>query len=378
MKSIIAPGLRDHPVLACLWLAFWAISITLVAALVVQSVADHSESGTRNPVRVGAITHEDVVSGFADASPTSAAAGQTSWWTVVVRSDSFDRESLDLTLRATPVGDGIENAVDAWNHPDRDILIMAALAQFLNPPDDGVSNEYSATIPASGTRQPPLLLGVRPTSGFGPAASNSAFSYPFDSYGYSVRIAIGNRPSTTEDVAFSPQPALPCFAAGGLDMDFRVCRYTMTVEIDGFTLRMQPDSFWDTTDGATDPLDGFVERLVQSGARGQIGIHVVAARSAPERIYVVLVLFTLLGTMVAVWRVLHAVRILARPPTGEIMVWVAALTFAILAVRASLPVQLGVGLDYIFVPLLMFVVLATIEIGAYWTTRSDFDGGAAR
>jgi hypothetical protein len=106
-----------------------------------------------------------------------------------------------------------------------------------------------------------------------------------------------------------------------------------------------------------------------------MGVHILVKRLIWGRAYILLVLLTLMATIFSVGRVLYAIRRLARPPTGQILVWVAALTFAVIAVRNSLPVPLGVGVDYLFMPLLLFTALATVELSFYWTTRHDYGDG---
>lgn len=56
----------------------------------------------------------------------------------------------------------------------------------------------------------------------------------------------------------------------------------------------------------------------------------------------------------------------------------AARTFAVFALRNSLPVPVGVGVGYQFVPLLPFTALATVELSLYRTTRHNYGYGQMR
>jgi hypothetical protein len=365
------PRFADNRLLAGLWSIYWSLVVLLLALVAYQLVAASLSSSS--PVKVGRITHEDIVAEVRALEPTPIYG--TGWWNLVVRPEELDPDSLELTFTARPAGVGIENQLDALITRERDVLIYVAVARIASQGRDAASSEYAWTYGASDLAQPPIRLTVRPIQGtavgFGPSARNSLFAYPFDTWGYAARFSLGTRAAGADEQTFAVQSVLPCFQDGGRVLRVEACEYVRTTELEGFRLTIQPDSFASTSDA--DARLGFASRMVENGTRGQVGVHILLERSVAERAYVVLVLLALATTIISVWRVLFAVRNRYRPPTGEILVWVAALTFAIIAVRNNLPIPLGVGVDYLFVPMLLFSALATVELATYWTVRPDYD-----
>lgn len=64
-----------------------------------------------------------------------------------------------------------------------------------------------------------------------------------------------------------------------------------------------------------------------------------------------------------------------RPPSAQILAWVAALSFATLAVREVLPDSPppGIALDYLlFFPTLVVSAISTVLIGLSWSSRNDY------
>ena len=365
------PRFADHRLLAGLWSIYWSLVVLLLALAAYQSVA--ASLASSSPVQVGRITHEEIVEEFRALQPVTIYG--TEWWNLVVRPEELNPDSLELTFTARPSGVGIEDRLDALITRERDVLIYVLLARIASQGRDAASSEYAWTYAASDLAQPAIRLTVRPiqgtAAGLGPSARNSLFAYPFDTWGYAARFSLGTRAAGADEQTFAVQSVLPCFQEGGLVLRVEACEYVRRTEIEGFRLTIQPDSFAGTSDA--DPRLGFASRMVENGIRGQVGVHILLERSGAERAYVVMVLLALATTIISVWRVLFAVRSRSRPPTGEILVWVAALTFAIIAVRNSLPIPLGVGVDYLFVPMLLFSALATVELATYWTVRPDYD-----
>ena len=195
--------------------------------------------------------------------------------------------------------------------------------------------------------------------------NNNPFWYPFDSYPFTMPVIVEQRPwseasfgstTTTEDLAgWTP------IAAGLLPY---------LVEQQGFTTDVRPSPFALPEEGTprvdavrNDWLDGYV--AVDLHARRTLGIRMLVG------LIVLVMTLNLIALATIVLRVLRS----HRPPSAQMLVWVAALAFATVAVRETMPFSPppGIALDYIlFFPTLALSGISTLLIGLSWSSRQDY------
>ena len=277
----------------------------------------------------------------------------------------FDVNNQYLTIRLTPapsepVGGGL---VGTWYLTQSDIQLT--VDSLVVERDDLRTNYFFEAHPKYWIPYGAIdtTLDVNGLAGW--SFNSNPFWYPFDSYPFSMPVIVEQRPwseasfgssTTTEDLE------------GWAPIAARLRPYL--VEQQGFTFDVRPSPYALPEEGTSrvnavrnDWLDGLA--AVDLHARRTLGIRMLVGLIA------LVMTLNLIALATIVLRVLRS----HRPPSAQMLVWVAALAFATVAVRETMPFSPppGIALDYIlFFPTLALSGISTLLIGLSWSSRQDY------
>ena len=193
---------------------------------------------------------------------------------------------------------------------------------------------------------------------------NSELYYPFDTYPYTLAVIAERRPWT--EASFGD--AVTTGALQGWEL-MPVALNPYLADVGGYRFDVRPVPY-------DEPQVGLDLAQAASDANGGYGtFEIRVRRESGVRALVALVALVMVLNLVALIRIVFRVMSSRRPPSAQILVWVAALAFATIAVREALPQapQPGILLDYIlFFPVLLVAAGATLVIGSAWSTREDY------
>lgn len=193
---------------------------------------------------------------------------------------------------------------------------------------------------------------------------NSERFYPFDTYPYTLAVIAERRPWSEESLSDTTTTQT---LEGWEPMPVSLVPYL--ADVDGYRFDVRPVPY----DGPLAGLD--LSQAASDANDGYAAFEIRVRRETGIRMLVALVALVMILNLIALTRIVYRVTTSRRPPSAQILVWVAALAFATIAVRESLPQapQPGILLDYaLFFPVLLVAAGATLVIGSAWSTRDDF------
>ncbi len=190
--------------------------------------------------------------------------------------------------------------------------------------------------------------------------------YPFDSYAYDLTIFAAARP-------WSEDPLVPSTDSSFLlDWDsVSIAPYSYSNPVGGYAFRFRPGSISSWEAGQTED----VKAVLEDWEAGFASFEIYVERTPGVKILVGLVSLALFLNLLAVLYLTARVVSTERPPSAQVLIWVAALSFAAVAIRDTMPFAPppGVMLDYLFFfPTLLAASIATVVLVFTWSRRSDF------
>lgn len=255
-----------------------------------------------------------------------------------LRNTTWFLSGVDLRLTvdsAVPVGDGFRNVIEFAGDPDTPIAYGA------------IDLEVDVDV-----------FDVEA------ASSRALFWYPFDVYRYHLGVTLEQRPATrgAHDAAGSDVEA-----AGNDWEPLAGALLPYQWGLGAFDVIGRPA----TMQGAVGPVDEVVADL----NNGRVSQQVLVRRTGAARLLVVIFALAILTLLVSVVAIAVKVGRRQRPPTTPVLVWIAALVFALVALRGALPGSppIGIAFDYLlFLPALLVACAGTIFLVIQWTRRSDY------
>jgi hypothetical protein len=287
---------------------------------------------------------------------------------IAVLATDFDPETMLASFRLLPeligeLGSSLGRG-SAWylNEIDLELLVnsvsgldggIASALYFEGHPD--------ANIPYSSIE---IQLDIELLAGY--RTRPATRWYPFDSYAYVLTVIASQRP-------WSEEPLVPA-----TDSDFllgwdrlSVAPYAYSAPIGGYEFLFRPGSIesWEPGHVAD------VEAVLLDWQDGFASFEIYVRRTTGTKILVILVSLALFLNLLAVIYLTARVASNERPPSAQVLIWVAALSFAAVAIRDTMPAAppLGVMLDYLFFfPTLLAASVATVVLVFTWSRRSDY------
>ena len=287
---------------------------------------------------------------------------------IAVLATDFDPETMLASFRLLPqpigdLGDSL-GLGSAWFLNDIDLEIIVNSVDGL---DGSISSALyfegnpSEMIPYASIR---AELDVELFPGY--RTRPSTRWYPFDSYAHVLTVFASQRP-------WSEEPLIPATdSAFLLNWDrMSVAPYAYSVPVGGFDFRFRPGSLSSWQPGQT----GDVEAVLEDWQVGFASFEVYTSRTRGIKILVALVSLALFLNLLAVVYLTARVVSTERPPSAQVLIWVAALSFAAVAIRDTMPAAPppGIMLDYLFFfPTLLAASIATVVLVFTWSRRSDY------
>lgn len=277
----------------------------------------------------------------------------------------MDSESQYLTLRLVPApdesfGGGLGNS---WYLTDIDVQIT--VDSLTSTSDNRQTNYFFEGHPEYWIPYGSLdvTIDVNP---FVPwRFRNRPSAYPFDTYPYVLPLIAEQRPWSDEPIGDpTTTSALRDWEALPVEL------LPWLIEVDGFRFDVRPAPFVGEQ-GRTLLID----EAAADWSEGFGAVEIRARRLPGIRVLVGMIALVMMLNLVALGSVVYRIATSQRPPSAQVLVWVAALSFATVAVRQSLPYSPppGIALDYIlFFPTLLFSAIATVVVGLAWSNRSDY------
>lgn len=203
-------------------------------------------------------------------------------------------------------------------------------------------------------------------------ATDNEFWFPFDSYGFSFNLSARSRPLIDlvgqdfhyESSGWSVMPLnlLPNRGAvSARDLfDFRVGNWEVL---------SMPTSYLNLG------RDVSREEVGESWEVGLGTVYFFARRPFPIKILAAVFGLVYLASAVALVVVVRQIACGSRPPTGNMLVWAAALIFASVSLRQGLPgdIPVGVLFDWVFLfPILLLSIASTLYLAVKWVQRADY------
>lgn len=193
---------------------------------------------------------------------------------------------------------------------------------------------------------------------------NTAYFYPFDTYPYILAVIAERRPWSDDVITETVSTAsLSGWELMAIDLS------PWLAEISGYEFDVRPAPYGAL---AREPQ---LDLAAADANSGYASYEIRVRRSTGVRVLVALVAAMMILNLAALLRIMWRVVASKRPPSAQILVWVAALSFATIAVRQALPLAPppGILLDYLlFFPTLVIGAICTVVIGSSWSTREDF------
>ena len=287
---------------------------------------------------------------------------------IAVLATDFDPETMLATFRLLPepIGDlgGSLGLGSAWYLNDIDLELLVNSVSGL---DGGMASALyfeghpEGVIPYASVE---VQLDIEFLAGY--RTRPQTRWYPFDSYAYVLTVFTSQRP-------WSEDPLVPATDSDFLlDWDrLSVAPYGYSAPIGGYGFRFRPGSIESWEPGhAVD-----VDTVLDEWQGGFASYEVYVSRTRGIKILVALVSLALFLNLLAVIYLTARVASNERPPSAQVLIWVAALSFAAVAIRESMPAAPppGVVLDYLFFfPTLLAASIATVVLVFTWSRRSDF------
>lgn len=287
---------------------------------------------------------------------------------VAVLATDFDPETLLASFRLLPepMGElgGSLGLGSAWYLNEVDLELIVNSVRGL---DGGLSTALyfeghpDALIPYSSI-EAQLDIELQP----GYRTRPSARWYPFDSYGFDLTIFAAQRP-------WSEDPLIPATDSGFFEgwVGLSVAPYAYSLPVGGHEFRFRPGSTSSWEPGQT--VD--VNAVLEDWEAGFASFEIYVTRTRGIKILVGLVSLALFLNLLAVVYLTARVVSTERPPSAQVLIWVAALSFAAVAIRDTMPAapRPGVILDYLFFfPTLLAASIATVVLVFTWSRRSDY------
>lgn len=190
--------------------------------------------------------------------------------------------------------------------------------------------------------------------------------YPFDSYAHVLTVFASQRP-------WSEDPLIPATdSAFLLDWDrLSVAPYDYSASVGGYDFRFRPGSYDSWLPGQTADVDS----VLLEWQEGFASFEVYVGRTRGIKILVGLISLALFLNLLAVVYLTARVVSTERPPSAQVLIWVAALSFAAVAIRETMPAAPPPGaiIDYLFFfPTLLAASVATVVLVFTWSRRSDY------
>lgn len=203
-------------------------------------------------------------------------------------------------------------------------------------------------------------------------ATDNTFWFPFDSYGFSLNLIANRRPlvdiyreeinSQNSDKWVMPFVLVPNRGAVGANDIYNF-------QVGNWQLRSRPTHFL----GA-----GGKSSLEETAESWEVGLGTVlfhARRPFSIRILAGVFGLVYIASSVALLVVVKQISCALRPPTGNMLVWAAALIFASVSLRQGLPgdIPVGVLFDWVlFFPTLLVSISSTLFLAVKWVQRADY------
>ncbi len=210
-----------------------------------------------------------------------------------------------------------------------------------------------------------------PTYGRGFFFRDDVFWYPFDTYGFSFNLRTRARPwidfqnldFTESEPSWTIVPFHFVIERGNVPGNY------WTTELENWTIMSRPVGWLGV--GYLDSPD----EVMDGNQIGIGGLAMLVQRPTSVKILVLLFGFIYFASIVALSVVVIQIFKTRRPPTGNILVWAAALVFASVSLRAGLPTNIpyGVLFDWVFFfPSLIISILSTLFLAVNWVKRADY------
>lgn len=277
----------------------------------------------------------------------------------------MDSESQYLTLRLVPkpnesFGGGL---INSWYLTDIDVQMT--VDSLTSTTENRQTNYFFEGHPEFWIPYGSLDVTIDVNTFVPWRFRNSPSAYPFDTYPYALHLIVEQRPWSDDPIgdptttgALRDWEALP------------VKLLPWLIDVDGFRFDVRPAPFFDEQGGTL-----LIDEAAADWGDGFAVVEIRVRRLAGIRVLVGMIALVMILNLVALGSVVYRIATSQRPPSAQVLVWVAALSFATVAVRQSLPYSPppGIALDYIlFFPMLLFSAIATVVVGFAWSNRSDY------
>jgi hypothetical protein len=277
----------------------------------------------------------------------------------------IEPESQFLTVRLQPVpsesiGGGLGNS---WYLTDIDLQLTVDSLTTVEP--TGRTNYFFEGHPEYWIPYGALDVTIDVVTDVPWRFRNNAWFYPFDTYPYVMPLIVEKRPWSDDPLGN------PTSTAALQDWELLpVELLPWLTDVGGFRFDVRPAPFSNVQDRAVS-----MDQVAADWSDGFGAVEMRARRLFGVRVLVALVALVMVLNLVALGSVVHRIATSKRPPSAQVLVWLAALSFATVAVRQSLPYgpPPGILLDYLlFFPTLLFSAVATVVVGLAWSNRSDY------
>ena len=253
------------------------------------------------------------------------------------------------------------------------------LRQELAKKASGTTNEFIQTLNANAASRledvhlysPIDVMLQSQTYGRPFRVTDNNFWFPFDSYGFSLNLQATLRPLI--DIAGQqfnydgPLGVMPInlFPNQGVIAASQLFRH----QVGDWEIRSKPTAYLELDGSAT------FEDVAESWEVGLGSVHYHARRPFSVKVLTAVFGLVYLASAVALIVVVRQIACGSRPPTGNMLVWAAALIFASVSLRQGLPgdIPVGVLFDWVFLfPILLVSIASTLYLAVKWVQRADY------
>lgn len=203
-------------------------------------------------------------------------------------------------------------------------------------------------------------------------ASDNKFWFPFDTYGFIFNLNARRRALVDlsgQNIGYEgtewltmPLNLFPNRGAVG-------ARVLYEHQVGNWEVRSWPTSYTNLGMGAS------LEEVAESWGVGLRTVHFHARRPFPVKMLAAVFGLVYIASAVALVVVVREIACGSRPPTGNMLVWAAALIFASVSLRQGLPGEIPVGVLFdrvFFFPILLLSIASTLYLAVKWVQRADY------
>lgn len=221
--------------------------------------------------------------------------------------------------------------------------------------------------------RPPFDVSVQAdTSERGFASRDNIFWYPFDSYGFTLNLQGVVQPTVdiaTEELNVQDAPLRTMGLNVRPDAGSSGGRAYYAERVGEWNVRSRPTGYLSIG------FEASPDEVIAGWRSGLGSVAFLVERTFAGKILALIYGLIYLVSMAALLVVIRQIACEWRPPTGNMLVWAAALVFASVSLRQGLPgsVPIGTLFDWVFYfPALLTAIACTLYLAIKWVQRDDY------